>query len=207
MAREPVLEFENRQELKAMMDGLKVQRERMIWIVFSTNKSSGMPHVIKNNQKLQSDSEIWWIKIQGEFLTHWLPSIRMTSPSAVFWSVKSSPWSSKITLLGLESSFLNFQISTFLQRFVHTVYLYIIYTLNYLQKSKSCRWFQKIDGCFVVEPICQVHSISYLHIEQQHHLDANHLFDICHQKRIHLLALKWPSSYEFWRSKIIFFCI
>ena len=30
MAREPVLEFENRQELKAMMDGLKVQRERMI---------------------------------------------------------------------------------------------------------------------------------------------------------------------------------
>ena len=38
MAREPVLEFENRQELKAMMDGLKVQRERMIWIVFFTNK-------------------------------------------------------------------------------------------------------------------------------------------------------------------------
>ena len=30
MAREPVLEFENRQQLKAMMDGLKVQRERMI---------------------------------------------------------------------------------------------------------------------------------------------------------------------------------
>ena len=30
MAHEPVLEFQNRQELKAMMDGLKVQRERMI---------------------------------------------------------------------------------------------------------------------------------------------------------------------------------
>lgn len=66
-----------------------------------------------------SDSEIGWIKVQGEFVTHWLPSIRMTSPSSVFWSVKSSGWLSKITIFGLESSSLYSQISTFLRKFVY----------------------------------------------------------------------------------------
>ena len=81
--------------------------------------------------------------------------------------------------------FPNFNVSTKIYLYcsiIHNLYLELPPKIKILPLISKDRW--------LFQPICQVHSISDLHIEQQHHLDANHLFDICHQKRIHLLALK-----------------